>query len=95
MHSLSLSRALQRALCARWKPDPWRTPIDRSAVLVAPSLNDRSLSSPRDETAIHELIDLHELTQPYERQLRWRIGDEAWDPREILRSITGRGSRTP
>lgn len=33
--TLVVSRALQRALCARWKADPWRTPIDRWAVLVA------------------------------------------------------------
>lgn len=33
--TLVVSRALQRALCARWRADPWRVPIDRWAVLVA------------------------------------------------------------
>jgi hypothetical protein len=33
--TLVVSRALQRALRARWKADPWRLPIDRWAVLVA------------------------------------------------------------
>jgi hypothetical protein len=48
----------------------------------------------RLERALRKLIELQELTQPYERQLRWRSGDEAWDPREILRSISVRGTGT-
>lgn len=38
----------------------------------------------RLERAVAQLTDLEQVTRPFERQLVWKPGDEAWDPKAIL-----------
>jgi hypothetical protein len=40
----------------------------------------------RLERTVARLTELEEVTRPYEHQLRWQPGDEAWDPRAILQA---------
>ncbi len=56
----------------------------------------RSRTSERDETVerlartVGRLTELERATRPFEDELEWQPGDEAWDPREILRGTRPR-----
>lgn len=43
------------------------------------------------EHAVERLTQLEEVTRPYERHLRWRAGDESWNPQEVLRDAVPPG----
>ena len=47
----------------------------------SPELRD---TADRLERAVARLTELERATRPFERQLVWRPGDEAWDPKTIL-----------
>jgi hypothetical protein len=44
----------------------------------------------RLERSVQKLVEIEEITRPYQRRLIWEAGDEAWNPKVVLRSIADR-----
>jgi hypothetical protein len=75
---------LARAMCAfrDLSNTPLQTLVNSVELLRQRGVHD---VADRIERAVLRLRQLEEHTRPYETQLHWQNGDEAWDPWAILR----------